>query len=274
MQSQASSKRHTSDRRAAILSEVQRRQHVSVAELSRHFGVSEVSIRRDLDELERMRLLKRTHGGAEAAPRAGQLSSPFAARLLQGAERKQAIGTLAATLVRPGDVILLDSGTTLLELARHLPRAALDGGLTVVTRSLVIASQLRDERQVRLIVLGGVYQPDFDTFVGAQVERALPELHVNTLFVGTDGVTLERGLTTDNMLEAGLYRLMAGRADRVVVLTDSGKIGVDNLQATLALSDIHTFVSDAGAPARFVNALRERGVEVLLANTSTVKRKT
>jgi DeoR family fructose operon transcriptional repressor len=252
------------DRRWAILQQVQEQQRVSVAALSRHFGISEVSIRRDLELLEKMGLLQRVHGGAQALPRASK-TALFDARRLQRAEVKQAIGQAAVALIRPGDTIFLDSGTTVLEVARHIPQSVIDeGGLTVVTRSLVIASELRGQRQVRLIVLGGVYEHDLDTFVGSQVETALRGLHVNTLFIGTDGVVADRGLTADNVLEAGLYPLMAQCADRVVVVTDSGKIGVNQLQTLLSFDTIHVFVTDAGAPSEFVAMLTERGIEVVL----------
>ena len=105
---------------------------------------------------------------------------------------------------------------------------------------------------------------EFDDFVGAQVEDALQGMHVHTLFIGTDGVIAERGLTTDNVLEAGLYRSMATCADRVVVVTDSSKIGINKLQAILAFDDIHAFITDSAAPPEFVKFLRERGIEVIL----------
>ena len=172
-------------------------------------------------------------------------------------------------MICPGETLFLDSGSTVLEVARALPEPLLErGGLTLITRSLVIAGELRRYRQVRLIVLGGVYIHDFDDFIGPQVEAALDGLHVTTLFIGADGVARERGLTTDNVLEAGLYRQMARIADRVVVVTDSGKIGLDKLQTTLPFEDLHTFITDAGAPAGFVQMLKEKGVSVLLAPVS------
>jgi DeoR/GlpR family transcriptional regulator of sugar metabolism len=256
--------RSINQRRWSIVQAVQRQQHLSVNELSQQFGVSKVMIRRDLNHLEQAGLLRRVHGGAEAIASSGQLSL-FEARLLQDIEIKQALGQAAADLIHAGDVIFLDSGTTVLEIARQLPRLLGDrSALTVVTRSLMIAAELRTQRRFRLIVVGGVYQHDFDDFVGSQVERALQEIHVDTLFIGTDGVSLERGLTTDNVREAGLYRAMARCAERVVVVTDSGKIGVDKVQTTLAFGDIHTFVTDSGAPADFITALRESGCEVLV----------
>ncbi|MCX6030866.1 MAG: DeoR/GlpR family DNA-binding transcription regulator [Chloroflexi bacterium] len=260
------SARQTEDRRGQILQEVLRSQFVTVAALARQFGVSEVSIRRNLAQLEEAGLVKRVHGGAQAITRPGQ-PSVYDARLLQRIAEKRAIGRAAAALIHPGDTILLDSGTTVLEVARAIPEALFDrGGLTVVTRSLVIAGELRRFRQVRLIVLGGIYVHDFDDFVGPQVETALQGLHVNTLFIGTDGVSSERGLTTDNVLEAGLFRQMARAAERVVVVTDAGKIGAGKLQTILPFEEIHAFVTDAGAAPDFINMLRDKGVSVILAS--------
>lgn len=260
--------RRTGDRRWAELQAVQRSRRMSVAELSRQFGVSEVSIRRDLACLAEMGLLRRVHGGAQALVRS-ERNSVFDARRLLNTEAKRALGQAAATLIRPGDTILLDSGTTMLEIARHIPRALLDGGdLTVICRSLVIASELRSQRQARLLVLGGVYQHDYDAFVGAELESALAGLHAHIFFLGTDGVSADRGLATDNVLEAQLYRTMARLADRVVVVTDSSKIGRRRLQATLGFGEIHTFVTDSNAPEDFVALLREQGVEVILVPPS------
>lgn len=264
---QAPNKRNTLDRRLAISEEVQRTQRVNVADLSRHYGVSEVSIRRDLDYLEQNGLLQRVHGGAQARS-LGRQSPLFEARQMQNMERKRAIGQAAAALIEPNDVVMLDSGTTVLEVARHIPRAYLDGsGLTVVTRSLMIATELHQRHQTRLIVLGGVYAHEFDDFVGTQVETALQELHVHTLFMGTDGVIAERGITTDNVMEAGLYRSMVKCADRVVLITDSSKIGVDKLQTILTFNEINVFITDTGAPDEFVRFLRDRDIEVILVPT-------
>jgi DeoR/GlpR family transcriptional regulator of sugar metabolism len=248
-----------------ILQEVLQRQFVSTADLARQFGVSQVAIRRSLTELEQDGLVKRVHGGVQAVARPGQIAQ-YDARLLDSIPAKRAIGQAAAALIHPGDTLLADSGTTVLEVVRAIPGPLLESGnLTVVTRSLVIASELRRCRQVRLMVLGGIYVHDLDDFVGSQVEAALQELHVNTLFIGTDGVSPEHGLTTDNVLEAQLYRLIVRIADRVVVVADSSKIGVPKLQTILPFEDIHFFVTDAGAPVDAVRVLRDKGVRVITA---------
>jgi DeoR family transcriptional regulator, fructose operon transcriptional repressor len=253
------------NRHGQILKEVLRGQFVSTVALARQFGVSEVAIRRNLAELEREGLVKRVHGGVQALARPGQ-TAMYDARLFDSVPAKRAIGQSAAGLIRPGDTLLLDSGTTVLEVARAIPDSLLDNGnLTVVTRSLVIAGELRRYRQVRLMLLGGVYVHDLDDFVGSQVEFALQGLHVNTLFIGTDALSSERGLTTDNVLEAQLYRLIVRVADQAVVVADSSKIDVEKLQTILLFEEIHTFVTDAGAPADFVQMLRDKRVNVILA---------
>jgi DeoR/GlpR family transcriptional regulator of sugar metabolism len=254
------------DRRSAIVQQVQRCHHLSVTELSQRFGVSEPTIRRDLRCLEEIGLLRRVHGGAEADLQAGPIL-PFELRLLQNAQVKQAIGKAASTLIHPGDTILLDSGTTVLEIARHLPRSLLEGGqLTVVTRSLAIASELRRQKQIRLVLLGGLYVHDFDTLVGLQVERALQEMHVDILFTGVDGIAVDSGLTTDNLSEVGLHRIMAQCANQVVAVTDSSKVGANNLQTILSLDEIHSLITDSGAPEAFLKAVRNRGVQVIVVS--------
>lgn len=254
----------SADRRWLILQEIQNSTQVSVADLGRLFGVSEVSIRRDLTQLEEMGLIQRTHGAAQAVFRVGQ-TAPFDARVYQYAEYKRAIGHAAAAMIHPGEAVCLDAGTTVLETAKAIPGALLEEGkLTIVTRSLSIASVFRSQRKTRLILLGGMYVRDFDTFVGPQVEQALQNLHVNTLFIGIDGISLARGITTDNVMEASLYPSMTRCADRIVVVSDASKVGVNQLQSILSLSQIHTFITDDRVPDDFVQALRERGIEVVV----------
>jgi DeoR/GlpR family transcriptional regulator of sugar metabolism len=255
------------DRDGQILQEVLRSHFVSTTDLARHFGVSTVAIRRNLADLEQSGLVKRVHGGVQAVTRPGQVAQ-YTARLLASVAAKRAIGQAAADLIRPGDTLMLDSGTTVLEVARAIPASLLEeGNLTVVTRSLVIAGELRLQRGVRLMVLGGIYVHDLDDFVGAQVEYGLQGLHVNMCFIGTDGLSVERGITTDNVLEAQLYRLIARVADQVVVVADSGKIGNQKLQTILSFEEIHTLVTDTCAPTDFVQTLRDKGVNVVLAPT-------
>ncbi|MHB0877935.1 MAG: DeoR/GlpR family DNA-binding transcription regulator [Anaerolineae bacterium] len=256
------------DRRSQIALEVQQRGWVSVAELSRRFEVSAVSIRSDLAHLEAAGMLARVRGGAQSLPDGGHISN-YDLRVFQNLEAKRAIGTAAAALIQPNSIIFLDAGTTVLEVVRAIPTALLgSGSLTVVTRSVRIANELRNHRRTRLILLGGVYVHDFDDFVGDLVEHALSGMRVDKLFIGTDGLSLTRGITTDNVLEVGLYRQMAHCADEVVVVADSTKIGHDQFQAILSFEEIDTLITDSGAPQPFIEALRNQGLAVVVVPTT------
>lgn len=251
------------ERQSAIVREVERRHRVNVSELGQQFGVSEVLIRRDLERLHSLGLVRRVHGGAEALPRPSHPTA-FNLRLHRNSSVKRALGVAAAELLGSGRSVFLDSGTTVLEVARHIPRVLPQGSaLTVATRSLMVASELGTERNIRLYVLGGMYQPDFDTFIGSQAESALQGLHVDILFMGADGITPERGVSTDLVQEADMYHTMVRCAERVVVVADSTKVGVNTLQAVLPCSDVDVLVTDSRAPAHLLAAFRAAGVEVL-----------
>ena len=261
--------RGTPDRRAQILDAVNEHDYVSVVELARQFDMSEVSIRRNLEQLEQIGSVRRVHGGAQPVPRSGQ-PQLYDARLLRFAAEKAAIGRVAARLVQPGSIILLDSGTTVIEVARALPRELLNsGGLTVVTRSLIVAGYLRRFRSTRLIVLGGIYQHDNDDFFGPEVEAALDHLHVHTAFIGADGIDTSQGVTTDNVRDAGLLRRIAHTCEQLVCVTDSSKIGGVRLQTVLPLSALHTLVTDTAAPAPSIETFRSEGMRVILATAQS-----
>lgn len=250
-------------RRWAIVLDVERHRWVSVEALSQRFGLSTVSVRRHLEYLDRHGLVQRLRGGAQAIGRGGQ-SSVFQARMLRNVNVKRALGHAVARLFEPGDRLLLDVGTTVLEVARATPSRLEEGQeFSVVTRSLTIASELSQHRGIRLIVLGGMYMPDFDSFVGAQVEQVLDDLNVHKLVIGADGLIPGRGLTSDNVREAGLFQIMARRAERVIVVADSTKIGVNQLQTILPFNEINVLVTDSSAPSFFVEALRQRRIEVV-----------
>jgi DeoR/GlpR family transcriptional regulator of sugar metabolism len=241
---------------------------MTVRELRDVFDLSEVSIRRDLDYLARQGLIRRVRGGASANPRTAS-ANLIERRLLYNTAAKRAIAREAVTLIGSGETVLLDSGTTVLEVARALPSILSDETtLTVVTRSLMIALELRSARNIRLIVLGGLYANDFDTFAGVQVERALEGIHVDRLLIGADGVDPKRGLTTDNLVEVPLFRHMAQAASQIVVTADSSKVGGGGLQSILSFDEIDVFVTDIGFPEAARATMRSAGVDVVLTPSS------
>ncbi len=252
-------------RRNAILAELAQRQAVRVAELSQAFGVSEVSVRRDLSHLERQGLLRRIHGGAVPVPTAQAPSTQAAVSPGVHAAEKASIGRAAAELVRPGERLLFDSGTTVLEVARQLPPDLRESGnLTVITSSLPIVRELGPCKGIHLILLGGVYLPQYEVVIGPPTIAQLNELHADKLFLGADGLTSARGVTTANVLEAEVDRAAIAAASQVIIVADSSKIGLIGLTTIMPLDDIKMLITDAGAPADFIGELRGQGAEVIL----------
>jgi DeoR/GlpR family transcriptional regulator of sugar metabolism len=251
-------------RRNEIIEFLERRQMARVGDLSEHFNVSEVSIRRDLQYLEDLGLLKRVHGGAVAISQF-QAGEPLYSRMQQQIEKKERIGQAAADLLRSGDRLILDSGTTTLQVASHIDlELRSSGSLTVITASLPIVREIGSCPGIHLILLGGIYLAEFDLVVGPQTIDQLKDLHVDKMFLGTDGMTLTHGLTTANVLEAEVDRAMVRSASEVIVVSDSSKIGVSGLATIMPLARMNKLITDTGAPPDFVSHLREQGIEVIL----------
>jgi len=250
-------------RRESIAQQLAEENVVRVAELSRRFGISEVSIRRDLERLEHQGLLQRVHGGAVAVAlgsRAGELASAAAPHV----DEKRRIGQAAAGLICPGERVIFDSGTTVLEVARSLNEdQAGAGSLTAITSSLPIVRELGHRPWVNLLLLGGIYLPEYRVVVGPQTIENLRGLHADKMFLGTDGLTLDHGLTTANVLEAEVDRAMVRAAAQVIVVADSSKIGCAGLTTIIPLDEVHVLVTDRAAPEGFLEHLGSLGIQVI-----------
>jgi len=253
----------SSDRRKlAILEELANVRKVSVSELSDRFEVSQVSIRRDLADLEELGLLRRVRGGALSVPQT-ILEWSYGEKMSMQKEQKERIARAAATMIEGGDVIIMDSGTTVVYLARQIPRDLLQSGeLTVITSSVPLVRELGAWPGVSLIVLGGIYLRSQEVLVGPQAIAALAGLHANKMFLGAGGLTLEIGATTATVLDAEIDRASARSADKVIAVIDSTKIGRKGLATVVPLTEIDTLITDTGAPQDFVGQARALGVEV------------
>lgn len=256
----------TSDkRRSSILDEIANNRMVKVNDLSERFGVSEVIIRRDLERLEKFGLLKRIHGGAVALPHDVALPFGTPAHSATHEEEKERIGREAAAMIGDGDRIILDSGSTVLQVARHISGYLLTWGkLTIITASLPVVQAVGGWNGIHLILLGGLYLPQSKVVAGPQAQENLEGLHVDKLFLGADGVTFSNGVTTSNVLEAEVERKMVEVANEVILVADSSKIGVKGLISIVPLNRIHKMVTDRGAPAQFVEQMRAQGTEMVI----------
>jgi DeoR/GlpR family transcriptional regulator of sugar metabolism len=252
-------------RRSMILDELAHRRTVHISDLSVQFGVSDVLIRRDLERLHEQGLLKRIHGGAVALP-SNASSAALETQPTGHLAEKERIGRAAAELICPGDSLIFDSGTTPLQVARHIPGDLLiEGHLTVITLSLPIIQELGSWKDVHLILLGGIYLPDYQVAVGPLTINNVNALHADKMFMGTDGITTAHGLTTANVLEAEVDRALVKAASQIIVVADSSKFGRIGLSTIAAQHEIHVLVTDKGAPPDAIAELRDLGVNVILA---------
>ncbi len=251
-------------RQQGILERLEGAGRVSVAELAEVLDVSDVTIRKDLQDLEEHSLLKRVHGGAVAARRS-KYNLSLGYKLTRLSENKRLIAEAALTLVHDGDTLILDAGSTALALARLLPQYR--RGLTIVTGSLPVITELAAVPDFELIILGGgVRKHSLSTFGPLSVAN-LARLEVDTAFLGADGASTERGLSTPDFSVAETKAAMVRAAKTCVVLVDHSKLDQGSLAAFARWEEVQTLVTDAALPEPFATYVQEAGVEVIVAGS-------
>jgi DeoR family transcriptional regulator of aga operon len=249
------------ERRRRIRELVTERGRMTVDELSAMFNISLVTIRHDLNALSEKGAIVRTRGGA-LAQRADE-DLPISVKQTLHRAEKMRIAEAAVRLIGEGQTIVLDSGSTTAEIAKQIRGLKLQS-INVITNALNIAVLLAGAPHVTLIMLGGVLRPSSYSLGGPQAELALQGLHADILFLGFDGLDPEIGVMTPHLLEARLNTRMLGIARRVVAVGDSSKIGRRNLSVIATIEQIDQIISDTGVPDEMVEALRQRGAEVVL----------
>ena len=252
----------TEERRRAILDIINRYGSALISELSKQFGVSAVTVRADINALCERDLIVRSHGGAI---RRGEvvLDAPLEVKAGLHHDEKVRIGKAAASLVREGEIILLDSGTTTLEAARALSQRGVSR-LTVVTHALNVAWELSAFPQISVIMIGGLLRRISGSFVGPQAQKMIADLHVDHFFLAVDGLEPEVGPSTPDVLEAELNAAMIRMAKQVTVLADSSKIGRRSLSTIAPMSSIHRIITDSGIRAEHRAVLESKGIEVMV----------
>jgi DeoR family transcriptional regulator, aga operon transcriptional repressor len=249
------------ERRSRINQLIETRERATVRELARRFGVSAVTIRSDLDALASAGGVIRSHGGALRKEEAEDVPILLKQRLHRA--EKTRVAQAAAKLIREGETIILDSGTTTARIAAEIRRLRLRP-LTVITNALNIAAALADLEQIRLIMIGGLLRHVSSSLVGPQAEQVLRGLHADRLFLGVDSLDPEIGLMTPDVLEAQLNALMIEVSQQVVAVADSSKFHRRSLSVIAPVEKIHKLITDTSASPEVVDALRARGVEVVL----------
>jgi DeoR family fructose operon transcriptional repressor len=247
------------ERRRCVITAIEQAGTVSVQALADRFHVSKMTIRRDLQLLENEGLIRRVHGGAITLRGSGY-EPPFFVRTSQQSEEKARIGQRAAELVAEGDTLVLDVGTTVLELAKHLRRHQ---NLTVVVTSLQAANELAMHTGIRLIVVGGVIRHPELSIVGSLTERMLREFYFDKAFIGASGVSME-GITGFNLEDSLVKSVLVQRARQRILLVDHTKFESTAFRFVAPLSCIDTIVTGAAINPAIAAKLRECGVNVLL----------
>ncbi len=250
------------ERHGQILALLHQNGSVSVTRLAEIFKVSEVTIRKDLSILEQQKKLYRTHGSAI-------LIAPYISdRHVNEKEKsnvaeKRAIGLCAARMIIPDDSIIIASGTTILFCAREIEP---QGHLTVVTSSVNVSSILSQHQNVDVIQLGGIVRSSSVSAVGTFAEDMLRHFNCSKLFIGADGVDMEAGLTTTNMMEATLNRKMMRAAQQTILLVDSTKFGRRGFSKICDVDEVDEIITDSRIPPHYLDQLRESGIKVTVVD--------
>ncbi|REE67994.1 DeoR family transcriptional regulator [Paenibacillus taihuensis] len=245
------------DRQQQLMTMLESTGEVKVAVLKETFGVTEMTIRRDLEKLELAGYVKRTFGGAILASKDATLED----RSVVMTDEKSRIGRAAAALVQENDSIFIDGGTTTLYVARHLKPGM---NITVVTNALNIALELLEKR-ITTVVTGGMALETTSTLVGPGAAESIGRMAFNRIFLGATGVSAKHGFSNSNMYEAEIKRMAIAQAAEVNVVVDHSKFGAKELFSFAALDTVHRIVCDQEPEQSLLEACRESNVELLAA---------
>jgi len=241
---------------------IRARGQMTVNELSSHFGVSGDTVRRDLDLLANQGLLKRTHGGAVAMDNLVHQDSTFMQRMSTRVPAKRRIARAASQLIGDGETLLLNGGSTTRLFAAELSRKR---NLTIVTNNLTIPTTLAAECVREVYVLGGQYKGDAQVTIGPVGFVSAGSITVDSAVIGIGGITIKEGLTTTVLEEASVILAMINAARRTIVLADASKLGHSTFAQIASLERIGTLVTDEEPPSDLAQALKEAGVELIIA---------
>ncbi|HEY9137810.1 MAG TPA: DeoR/GlpR family DNA-binding transcription regulator [Terriglobus sp.] len=249
----------TTQRKQELLASLKENGQIVAKDMSVAMGVSEDTIRRDLRELAREGLLQRVHGGALPASPA---MADFAGRERLRHDGKMAIGATAAAMIEPGQVVILDGGTTAREVARHLP---LDLKTTIVTHSPTIALELLNHTSIEVILIGGRFFKHSVVAVGAGAIEAISQIRADIFFLGVTGVHPQTGLTTGDYEEAAVKRALSHAAAETFVLASAEKLNAASPYAVIGLDEVNGIITERSVDEDLIKPYKERGITVLCA---------
>jgi DeoR/GlpR family transcriptional regulator of sugar metabolism len=233
---------------------------LSVSQICEQFGISEATARRDLDQLSEQGSIQRVHGGVillrQAAP-----EDPILKRSHENDVEKERIGRAAAALVQDGETVFLGSGTTVLQVAQHLVQRK----ISVITNSLPVINLMAGKENITLIALGGMLRDSELSFIGHITEQALAELRPDKVIIGTRAISLDQGLTNDYLAETLTDRAILGAGRQTIIVADHTKCGVIATAYLAPLSAMNILATDDQTEPAFIQTLKDKGIEVIVA---------
>jgi DeoR family transcriptional regulator, aga operon transcriptional repressor len=245
-----------------ILQVIQKDGHATAGDLARDFGVSEITIRRDLSELEERGFVRRAHGGAiSSAPT--PIGPPVIQRLAQEKECKEAIAKTAAAMVKDGESVFIGSGSTASYVAHYLTNLK---HLTVVTNALNVSTDLATAAHITVVVLGGLMRHEELSLIGHIAEQSLREVTLDKVIIGIPAIDLKAGLTNDYLPEVVTDRTILNRAREVILVADHTKCGIVASAFVAPLNRVNTFITDSLTSPEFLDGVRELGVKVFVSD--------
>lgn len=247
------------ERQKKMIEYIENNTSAQIHELAERFHVSEATVRRDLDDLDRQGALRRTHGGAIKVDRSTSYEHMYSEKIAFMTEEKQRIAEAAAAMVHNGDTVMIDSGTTTFFIAQALARHE---NLTIITNDLYIAYQTPIHPSSTLIVTGGMRRQGRQELVGTMTESFIRDTHVDIAFVGADGIDLTGGVTNANFAEVGVKRLMIQSGMRGVIVADHSKFGRVALARICDLTEAAVLLTDKGIDDEMLSRLRKLSVEI------------
>lgn len=248
------------NRRKKILELLNREGKVKVIELSKLFGISEVTIRNDLSQLEEEGLLERIHGGATSTHKF-YYNMPLLDRMKTNEAEKRKIAVACASLISNGDTVMINSGTTTLFVLQELKHVK---NLTLVTNSLAIAQESGHMNNIQVILLGGNFNPQYQFAYGDDTVNQLKRYKADKLILSADGVSAEEGITTYHYLEVEVNRQMLARANKTIVATDYSKIGRTSFAYIDSVDQADVLVTNQNANREEIEFIKDKGVEIRL----------
>jgi DeoR/GlpR family transcriptional regulator of sugar metabolism len=255
--------RYAEERYKRILETLHANERVEVSALANLFSVSTQTVRRDLAEMEKRRLLKRTHGGAVLPHHLARYDATLTERAGQQTDEKRQIGQVASTLIQDGETIMLDAGTTTLQVARHLYGKR---NLTVVTNALGVCTALSDAPHLDLVVPGGEYLRSNHSLVGSMAEEAIRQFNFDRAVLGTSAIDLVRGvLCMPNLPEARLQKAIAAVTRSIIVVADHTKFDHSAFAVSVPLDHIDIIVTDEAIQPDHIAALEAYALTVITA---------